>query len=68
MKNFTICVFLLASVTLNAQGFLPGFDRFSSKKIAYITLSDGTEIEGTIEDIDRKKGNTEDVFTSFRFK
>ncbi len=40
-----------------AQQFMSGLDRFSSSKPAYLTLNDGTKVEGTIDDLDRKKGN-----------
>jgi len=41
---------------LNAQRLLSPSLSFSHKKTAYITLTDGTEIQGNIKDIDRKKG------------
>lgn len=44
-----------------AQTFIPAFDRFSGKEVAYIYLENGTKIEGTIDDIDRKKGLIEEV-------
>lgn len=34
---------------------------FSHKKLAYITLQDGTEIKGNIQDVDREKGLIEGV-------
>lgn len=43
------------------QDLLQPSDAFSHKEIAYITLADGTEIQGTIDDIDRKKGLIEEV-------
>ena len=49
--------FLVISASSFAQGFLPGFDRFSGKKTAYITLKDGKKIEGKIKKIKRKKGS-----------
>jgi len=42
--------------SLNAQKLLSPALTFSHKKTAYITLMDGTEIQGNIKDIDRKKG------------
>jgi len=33
-----------------AQSFIPAFDRFSGKEVAYIYLENGTKVEGTIED------------------
>ena len=44
-----------------AQTFIPAFDRFSGKEIAYIYLEDGSKVEGTIDDLDRKKGLIEEV-------
>lgn len=44
-----------------AQSFIPAFDRFSGKEVAYIYLENGTKIEGAIDDIDRKKGLIEEV-------
>jgi len=49
------------SLTAFSQGFLPGADTFSSSKTTYITLNDGTEIEGTIDNIKRKKGLIESI-------
>ncbi|WP_282035952.1 hypothetical protein [Saccharicrinis aurantiacus] len=34
---------------------------FSHKKLAYVTLNDGTEVKGNITDLDRKKGLIEQV-------
>ncbi|MBK8699843.1 MAG: hypothetical protein IPN29_10030 [Saprospiraceae bacterium] len=39
-----------------AQDFLDGSFTFSKKKAAYLTLTDGKEITGFLDDIDRKKG------------
>ena len=62
MKNIII-LFLLAfgSNSILAQDFLDGADRFSSKKESYLTLKDGSEIIGFIEDIDRIKGLIEEI-------
>lgn len=54
----SLSCFSLASF---AQTFIPAFDRFSGKEVAYIYLEDGTKVEGTIDDIDRKKGLIEEV-------
>lgn len=57
-------LFLVAMVfasTTFAQKFIPAFDTFSGKKVAYVTLEDGTQVEGTIKDIDRKKGQIESI-------
>jgi hypothetical protein len=56
-----LLITLLSSLTVYGQQFFPGADGFSHKKISYFTLNDGSEIEGTIKDIDRKKGLIEEV-------
>ena len=50
----TIALILPAGV--NAQDLLVGYDMFSRKKTAYVTLSDGSTMEGTITKVKRKKG------------
>jgi hypothetical protein len=62
MKNI-ILLFLLAfcSNSVLAQDFLDGANRFSSKKESFLTLKDGSEVTGFIEDIDRKKGLIEEI-------
>lgn len=47
---------LLCGFAARSQSFLPGVDMFSHKKTSYLTLTDGTKVEGEIDDIDRKKG------------
>lgn len=63
MKNklYILAIFLLATSFAHAQSFMEGFDRFSSKKPAYLTLQNGQKVEGTIEDLDRKKGNISEI-------
>ena len=51
----------LASVTVQAQELLSPSFSFSHKKTSYITLKDGTEVNGTIKDLDREKGLIEYV-------
>ena len=51
----------IASVSVQAQDLLSPSFSFSHKKTSYITLMDGTEIEGTIKDLDREKGLIEEV-------
>lgn len=61
MRLATIC-FLAFSLNVNAQEyFSQPIEIFSKKKTAYVTLSDGTEIEGNIHKIKRKKGLFEQV-------
>lgn len=57
MKNLILFIALFSvTFSVSAQDFLEGADRFSSKKDSYIYLKDGSEVVGTIKDIDRKKG------------
>jgi hypothetical protein len=58
---FFLASFSCVSLATLAQSFIPAFDRFSGKDIAYIYLEDGSKIEGTIDDIDRRKGLIEEV-------
>ncbi len=54
----------LSLVVLNnlfAQDFIPAYDRFSGKETSYIMLEDGSKVEGTLEDLDRKKGLIQEV-------
>ncbi len=46
---------------LQAQKFQPGTFSFSGKKTSYVTLQDGTQLQGNIKDLDRKKGLIEEV-------
>jgi len=62
MKNtilFVIATFI--SLSAFAQELLTPSFTFSHKKTSYITLADGTEIQGTIKDLDRSKGLIEEV-------
>lgn len=58
MKNvILIMVAFFAFHTINAQNyFTPAIEVFSMKKPSYITLKDGTEVEGTFKKAKRKKG------------
>ncbi|PWJ58571.1 hypothetical protein CLV98_104431 [Dyadobacter jejuensis] len=57
MKNLVLALFFILPYSVYSQGFMPGFDRFSGRKTAYITLKDGQKIEGNIKKIKRKKGS-----------
>ncbi|MGL4632737.1 MAG: hypothetical protein ACRCVT_16150 [Leadbetterella sp.] len=59
MKPLFVLLLLLLSTNLFAQKFQEGFDRFSKKKPVYITLNDGSKLEGTMVHLDRKRGNIE---------
>jgi hypothetical protein len=65
MKKVTSLLTALLSVTVLtkvfAQDFIPAYDRFSGKETSYIMLEDGSKVEGTLEDLDRKKGLIEEV-------
>ena len=41
--------------------FDPAYTSYSRKKPAYVTLKDGTELEGDIKDVDRKKGQINEL-------
>ncbi len=55
-----VVIFLTANVAM-AQKFLQGAFTFSKKKTSYITLNNGETVEGVLWDLDRKKGNIEEV-------
>ena len=61
IKFFTLSFLLFTSLASFAQDFLDGSFTFSSNKESYITLKDGQEIVGFIDDIDRKKGLIEEI-------
>ena len=57
VKWILLGIFLTGVVQLSlAQKFLPGVYTFSKKKMTYLTLSDGTQVQGFLKDIDRTKG------------
>lgn len=57
MKSLMTCALIMcASLLLQAQRFSPHFSRFSRQKTAYLTLQDGTELQGNVKDYDWKKG------------
>ncbi|TXB61689.1 hypothetical protein [Phaeodactylibacter luteus] len=56
-KSLALAVALLTGGTaLNAQQFLVPFEGFSRKKSTYVTLSDGTEVEGTLKKWKQNRG------------
>lgn len=62
MTKNLILVFVMFSVMNSySQEFLDGSFTFSKKKESYLTLKDGQEIVGYIDDIDRKKGLIEEI-------
>lgn len=61
IKTCLILFVIMASVSIQAQDFLKPSDRFSSKETSYFVLKDGSSVEGTIDDIDRKKGLIEEI-------
>lgn len=60
-KTILIITILLTANFTFAQSFIPAFDRFSGKEVAYFTMENGTKIEGIIDDLDRKKGLIEEI-------
>lgn len=60
-SRFLFILLVFASKILYSQDFLDGSFSFSSDKASYITLNDGKEIVGLIDDIDRKKGLIEEI-------
>lgn len=52
----TFCLLLLVQFSFAQSDFLEEATRFTDNKDAFITLTDGTELVGRIEDVDRKKG------------
>lgn len=60
-KILTILCVVFLGTSVMAQDFLQGAHAFSSKEDSYLYLKDGTEIVGTIKDIDRKKGLIEEI-------
>lgn len=61
MKKITLLFTICAGSFLFSQEFLTPADRFSHSETAYLTLANGTEVQGTIDDIDRKKGLIEEI-------
>lgn len=62
IKTLLLTGLILASGSwVQAQRFLPKSTTFSHKKVSYITLADGSQIQGNIKDLDRKKGLIEEV-------
>lgn len=60
-KSIFSFLLLFVAFSVFSQDFLDGAFTFSSKKDSYIYLKDGTEVVGTIKDIDRKKGQIEKI-------
>lgn len=50
-----LCTFCF-QITGFSQQLSPGFHMFSKKKVSYITLKNGKQLEGKIKDLDYKKG------------
>lgn len=63
LSLIAIIILLLTgfSTVIQAQDFLPAYDRFSGKEPVYITLEDGTQLVGTLEGVNRKKNQIESV-------
>ena len=61
IKHLIFIFTMISSSFSYGQNFLDGNFTFSKKKESYITLADGTELKGTIQNIDRKKGLIEEI-------
>ena len=65
---FTVVLFTLSINVFAQHQLYPVVEQYSHKKPAYLTLSDGSEVEGTIKDVDRKKGLIEEITLEVRGK
>lgn len=54
-------ILLLVLQQVRAQDFIPAYDRFSGKEPSYIMLEDGSKVEGTLDNLSRRKGLIEEV-------
>lgn len=62
IKKLNLLILLIiVAFHAQAQELLSPSFTYSHKKVSYITLKDGTELTGTIKDLDRKKGLIEEV-------
>lgn len=61
MKKITLLSAFLCGGLIFSQEFLQPSGTFSHKEVVYITLLDGKELQGTVHDIDRKKGLIEEI-------
>jgi len=57
----TTAVAIAIAFSLNAQELLQATNGISTQKTAYITLQDGTTVEGQVKKLKRKKGLIEEV-------
>jgi hypothetical protein len=60
-KSIFLIMALFTIISINAQQLLTPTFGYSHKKTSYVTLTDGTELIGTLKDLDRKKGLIEQV-------
>lgn len=56
MKKIALLLCLFNCTNIYAQLFAPAFNQFSVKKPAYLTMEDGTRVEGIINAISDKNG------------
>lgn len=61
MKLAMTSMILCLAIVVQAQTFTRAVDRYSKKKLSYITLNSGEELVGNIKDVDRKKGLIEEI-------
>ena len=65
LKNaMLLCALLTFSFSLAAQSLLPPFEGFSRKKTTYLTMKDGSEVEGNMKNMKRKKGLISQIWIS----
>jgi len=60
-KTIICACFVLLSFNLQAQELMRPFAGYSKKKIAYITMDDGTQIQANLKDFKYKKGLIEAI-------
>lgn len=60
-KLLAIAILVASVCSVSAQKFLPPVNTFSGKKIAYLSMEDGSEMEVFVDKISRKKGLVEEI-------
>lgn len=57
----TTALFCICAISSFAQNFVSSYDTFSSDKISYFTMADGSKVEGKIDKLKRTKGLIEQI-------
>ncbi|MDW7695831.1 hypothetical protein R9C00_25165 [Flammeovirgaceae bacterium SG7u.111] len=60
-RTTMVLALVLTALLTQAQTFAPGFVGFSVKKTTYITMNDGSEVEGRLKKLSYKKGLVEEI-------